>query len=232
MTAAGDVVEWEPDGADPETERRLPIVARAYGDVGQHAGHAEALRAVNRALARAGLVALESAELAADLDEITRRGELELRVRAREEPWEVVEGPPVEPEPRDTAAERERIVSTRVLAYADWWAAEGRQYPLPNRATAADHARAERDRLQLLDDVNRDLVAADLEPIATAELVGAMTRLHRPMALPSAPATAGPGAVPPGDHPAAPARDGSGRFVRGGKRLMDRSISRTSREGR
>jgi hypothetical protein len=230
---SADVVEWEPDGPDPELERRLPIVAAAYGDVGQRAGHAEALRAVNRALARAGLVALESAELAADLDEVARRRELELRVRARDEPWEVVEGPPIAPEPRDDAAERARIVETAVYRHAEWWGREGRRYPLPNGASAGEHARAEADRRQLLADANRELRALDLEPVGLAELVTVMARLHRPIGLPGdvglPPA---PGAGPLDVRPAAPARDGSGRFVRGGKRLVGRSISRTSREGR
>ncbi len=175
-----DVVDWTEE-ADPEQEQRLPVIARVLADLqGQVTGN-NMTKAINRELQRAGLVALEPAELFADIQELDRRGaRIQTPAPVSDQPWEELPGePPPEPDPE---AERLRIIETSLNQWWEYWIRQARRYPLRELAPRAEHHQADRDRRQLLDAVNVQLRMARLRTLADGELLTLMARWHRVMA--------------------------------------------------
>jgi hypothetical protein len=213
-----DVEDWAPEPLSAEQLERQRVITQGLDqcDRGHLAGR-DRLVAVNVLLARAGQVPADQAEVDAVAYERAVAGESRPAMLARstssEEPWEAVDAPPAPPAAIDGRAERARIIETQVHSYWRWWTTSlQRRYPLSALAGAGEHRQAEEDRRQLLDAVNRDLVAAGLPAAGDVDLLATMRRVERVMAP-----------HPPDPEPGR-ARDGVGRFVRD-----PRSIARNSR---
>jgi hypothetical protein len=197
-----DVVDWSPEPVSAEELERRRLITEALGECDRQRLHGrDRLARVNIRLARAGQLPADEAEVAAVAYERSVDGEsLPARLarsgQARAEPWEIVPGPPVEPQRPDPLEERDRVVATLIHSRWNWWASIGRPYPLGPLARAAEHEEAGRDFRELLAAVNRELDGAGLDPIGAEDLVAAMARAERVMV------------------PHSPVRGSNGRFRR------------------